>query len=186
MYSLFLEKKESVPSTAETSSSPSIPVTPLRRKSVDPIDVDTLPRPVAPLRRKSVDPPSPIDVDALPKSVTPTTPIRQKSINPLSSMIVDDDRYERRSSFGDNRQCSLLLTDKEYSQSRSGSPSLRYENPYLTTKEFNYTMKVIDDKFTALYQLCRHISKQLEENSKSLKKIVAVDELSESFWNVSL
>lgn len=56
---------------------------------------------------------------------------------------------------------------------------------YLTKEEFDYTMKLIDGKIAALYKLCRFISEQQQDNTKSLKRLVALDELSEGFWNVS-
>jgi hypothetical protein len=57
--------------------------------------------------------------------------------------------------------------------------------PYLSLEDFTYSMTLVDKKITALYELCRYISSQQQENSKSLKKLVALDELTESFWNVS-
>jgi hypothetical protein len=56
---------------------------------------------------------------------------------------------------------------------------------YLTKEEFDYTMKLIDGKIAALYKLCRFISEQQQDNTKSLKRLVVLDELSEGFWNVS-
>ena len=43
----------------------------------------------------------------------------------------------------------------------------------------------MDDKINSLYKLCRFISDQQEKIANSLKKLVALDELSENFWNVS-
>ena len=57
--------------------------------------------------------------------------------------------------------------------------------PYLTTNEFNYTMSVIDEKIGLLYKFRRFISETQQENKKALKKLVALDELSDVFWNVS-
>jgi hypothetical protein len=99
-------------------------------------------------------------------------------------MAIDDENREENYSFGDDRE-NALPTGKEDSHSRSGTPPLQYEGPYLTNKEFIYTMGLLDKKITTLYRLCRHISEQQQENSKSLKKLVAIDELSEQFWNVS-
>jgi hypothetical protein len=56
---------------------------------------------------------------------------------------------------------------------------------YLKTKDFNYTMKLMDDKINSLYKLCRYISDKQENMETSLKKLVALDELSDNFWNVS-
>lgn len=56
---------------------------------------------------------------------------------------------------------------------------------YLTAKDFYYSMNVIDEKITSLYKLCRYIGEQQQKDSKSLQKLVALDELSDDFWNVS-
>jgi hypothetical protein len=56
---------------------------------------------------------------------------------------------------------------------------------YITTKEFEYTMNLFDEKLNSLYKLCRFMSDTQQENKKSLKKLVALDELSDTFWNVS-
>ena len=56
---------------------------------------------------------------------------------------------------------------------------------YLMTKDFNYAMTVLDDKINSLYRLCRYIGDQQQNMADSLQKLVALDELSEQFWNVS-
>jgi hypothetical protein len=56
---------------------------------------------------------------------------------------------------------------------------------YLTKEEFNYTMNLLDTKISSLYTLCRYISDKQQEDSKALKKLVALDDLSNDFWNVS-
>ena len=56
---------------------------------------------------------------------------------------------------------------------------------YLMTKDFNYAMTVLDDKINSLYRLCRYIGDQQQNMADSLRKLVALDELSEQFWNVS-
>jgi hypothetical protein len=45
-------------------------------------------------------------------------------------------------------------------------------------------MKIMDEKINALYKLCRYIGEQQEQNTKSLKKLIAFDELSDQFWSV--
>jgi hypothetical protein len=64
------------------------------------------------------------------------------------------------------------------------STTSKVDEPYLTSKEFNYTMKIMDEKINALYKLCRYIGEQQEQNMKSLKKLIAFDELSDQFWSV--
>ena len=46
-------------------------------------------------------------------------------------------------------------------------------------------MKLFDVKISAIYKLIRYISDKQNEDSKDLKRLVALDELSEDFWNVS-
>ncbi|CAG8578174.1 2655_t:CDS:2, partial [Dentiscutata heterogama] len=57
------------------------------------------------------------------------------------------------------------------------------EKTSLTTDEFNYTIKLLDQRINALYQLCRFIVTKQKETSKNIKKLLAFDELSDSFWN---
>src|SRR5256884_4679964 len=64
-------------------------------------------------------------------------------------------------------------------------PTSEIPGAYLKTKDFNYTMQLMDDKINSLYKLCRYISDQQEKMATSLKKLVVLDELSENFWNVS-
>ena len=46
-------------------------------------------------------------------------------------------------------------------------------------------MTLIDNKINVLYKLCRHIGDEQQENSRLISKLVAIDELSDEFWNVS-
>ena len=59
------------------------------------------------------------------------------------------------------------------------------EASYLTKTDFNYSMNILDKKIISLYKLCRFTADQQQEMAKSMKKLVALDELSEDFWNVS-
>ena len=52
---------------------------------------------------------------------------------------------------------SLRSLAKSASTSTSSTPTPQTQGPYLTTKDFNYTMTLIDNKINALYKLCRHI-----------------------------
>ena len=64
-------------------------------------------------------------------------------------------------------------------------PTSEISGTFLKTKDFNYTIQLMDNKINSLYKLCRFISDQQEKTANSLKKLVALDELSENFWNVS-
>jgi hypothetical protein len=83
----------------------------------------------------------------------------------------------------DNQQePEVLITKPTYKQpliNRSVSRT------YLTKEEFDYTMNLLDTKISSLYTLCRYISDKQQEDSKALKKLVALDDLSNDFWNVS-
>ena len=79
-----------------------------------------------------------------------------------------------------------LAKSASASTSTSSTPTPQTQaGPYLTTKDFNYTMTLIDNKINALYKLCRHIGDEQQENSRLISRLVAVDELSDGFWNVS-
>ena len=94
-------------------------------------------------------------------------------------MVIDDDiayepaadsPYKLVLSFGNNNNCV---------------PTSEIPGTYLKKQDFNYTMQLMDDKINSLYKLCRFISDQQEKMANSLKKLVAFDELSENFWNIS-
>jgi hypothetical protein len=46
-------------------------------------------------------------------------------------------------------------------------------------------MELFNEKITSVYKLCKFIADSQQEENKSLKKLVALDELSDTFWNVS-
>ena len=75
--------------------------------------------------------------------------------------------------------------DNDYFKSCSLDKAKTGAGIYITAKEFEYTMKLFDEKLNSLYKLCRFISDTQQENKKSLKKLVALDELFGTFWNVS-
>jgi hypothetical protein len=104
---------------------------------------------------------------------TPMAPSRRKS-NDSASMSIDDDGPSSP-------------TNEESIMSQSSSKRLLAEQTvtYLTTEEFKYTMDLLDSKINAIYKVCRFISDQQQENTKSLAKLVALDELSDNFWKVS-
>src|ERR1044071_5596119 len=104
---------------------------------------------------------------------------RRKSRDPSSVEMVDDDNPSPVS-----KEFSSLHSLVK-SASTSSTPTPQTQGPYLTTKDFNYTMTLIDNKINALYKLCRHIGDEQQENSRLISKLVAIDELSDGFWNVS-
>ncbi len=101
--------------------------------------------------------------------------------------LMDTDNYEPQDVLG------ISGKDDEYMNAsiiRGSSKQTPYNSgdkarTYITTEEFNYTMGLLDAKINSVYRLCRYISDQQQQNTKSLKKLVAIDELSDDFWNVS-
>ncbi|GBB97636.1 hypothetical protein RclHR1_03020014 [Rhizophagus clarus] len=76
------------------------------------------------------------------------------------------------------------ISDQDYDT----SPALdgKTDSSHVTLKDFNYSITLINKKINALYEICRFISSQQQENLKSLNKLVALDELSDGFWNKSV
>ena len=110
-----------------------------------------------------------------------TTPPRKKSNESFTPMSIKD-------------STNALLTRKKSTDSMMIDIDVNSSPPppvdlapvqELTIKEFNYTMKMMDDKISSIYRLCRYIGDQQREMATALKKLVALDELSENFWNVS-
>ena len=67
-----------------------------------------------------------------------------------------------------------------------GSVDLQSENNErpVTYAEFNYTMNIFNNKMNTVYELCRFIGDQQREQTKNIKKLITVDELSDEFWKV--
>jgi len=110
---------------------------------------------------------------------------RRKS---LELMEIDDIRDDSFDSFDNNNQRESAATGVHISlQRRPPQPLVNKSvtKTYLTKEEFDYTMNLVDTKITSVYKLCRYIGDKQNENSKALKRLVAFDELSEGFWNVS-
>lgn len=167
-----------------------------RRKSLDPPPLED----IVGTRRQSLDQPPLEDITGTRRqSLVPpyledvVVDTRRKSRDPSSVEMVDADNLN-----DDNP----LPVSKEFSSQRSlaksaststsstptptsSTPTPQTQGPYLTTKDFNYTMTLLDNKINALYKLCRHIGDEQQENSRLISKLVAIDELSDGFWNVS-
>ena len=104
---------------------------------------------------------------------------REKSVDliPMDLDKADDSHTELKHNQRESVVTNVLISSRGQSKNMPKA--------YLTKEEFDYTMKLIDGKIAALYKLCRFISEQQQDNTKSLKRLVALDELSEGFWNVS-
>lgn len=189
--------------SAETNSSESASVTPpahdkndlttsvtstknkskiIRSISVEPMNVDT---PDGPFRLII---PNDLDLDATNITrVTQKNSAEQNATNTDTTVIISPNLSQRNSTEHmnideDNIHDNL---DNDYFKSCSLDKAETGAGTYITTKEFEYTMKLFDEKLNSLYKLCRFISDTQQENKKSLKKLVALDELSGVFWNVS-
>ena len=46
-------------------------------------------------------------------------------------------------------------------------------------------MGLVNEKINSIYKLCKFIADIQQDGKKSLQKLVAIDELSDSFWGVS-
>jgi hypothetical protein len=130
-----------------------------------------------PTGRKSSESANPMNVEEhISPAPTPLAELGRKKST--ESMVIDDDiayspaaddPYNLIIPFGNNNR----------------APTSEISDTYLKTKDFNYTMQLMDEKINSLYKLCRYISDQQEKTATSLKKLVALDELSDNFWNVS-
>ena len=100
---------------------------------------------------------------------------RKKS---TESMVIDDEIAYSPAADDDHFKLIIPFDNNNV-------PTSEIPGTYLKTKDFNYTMQLMDDKINSLYKLCRYISDQQEKTATSLKKLVALDELLENFWNVS-
>lgn len=113
-------------------------------------------------------------------------PQRQKSseqmeVDEFGEFGRDDDEYFD-SLENDPRESATSVTSR-----RPPQPLIKKSvaKTYLTKEEFDYTIKLLDAKINSIYKLCKYIGDKQNENSKDLKRLVALDELSEEFWNVS-
>lgn len=102
----------------------------------------------------------------------------------------EDSRYDNSyDSFGVHSNFDELDRDNvEVPNPKVNNPQVNEEDPsdiYLRKKDFNYTMELIDTKLTSVYKLCKYISEVQQTEKKCLQKLVALDELTDSFWNVS-
>ena len=86
---------------------------------------------------------------------------------------------------GGNREDMLIIHNSGFSQTPADNSGEKKAETYLTARDFSYSIGLLDEKINSLYKLCRYISDQQQKNTKSLKKLVAIDELTEGFWNVS-
>ena len=92
-----------------------------------------------------------------------------------------------RDEFLDNIDNNNLHESVTVTSRRPSQPLIKKSvaKTYLTKEEFDYTMNLFDTKINSIYKLCRYIGDKQNDNSKDLKRLVALDELSEEFWNVS-
>ncbi|GET03194.1 hypothetical protein GLOIN_2v1870636 [Rhizophagus clarus] len=93
------------------------------------------------------------------------------NIEDNSSLVEHEHSVERNTHISDQDYATLPALAGETDSS------------HITLKDFNYSITLIDKKINVLYEICRFISSQQQENSKSLNKLVAFDELSDGFWN---
>ena len=146
------------------------------------------------------------DQETLPINLSQTSVdmVRRKSNESLSSDVNMAQRKSNESLSSDVNMAQRKSTEKEpmymeldndyFDNNLPGGPtkdrvSTTPQGPAfatnLTKEEFDYTMGLFDAKITSLYKLCKFIGNKQQENSKALRRLVALDELSDDFWNVS-
>lgn len=138
----------------------------------------------------SSEKPPRISVDKNPLIIIdePIPEIPRKLSTESFPMSIDEDKHDSDHESDNRREPFKLVLDDAVASSPLPNPQSlinKVGGPYLTSEEFNYTMKIMDDKINALYKLCRYIGQQQEQTTNLLKKLVAHDELSEQFWSVS-
>ena len=111
-----------------------------------------------------------------------TTPPRKKSNESFTPMSIED---STNALLTRKKSTDSMMIDIDVNSSPPPPPVDLAPVQELTIKEFNYAMKMMDDKISSIYRLCRYIGDQQREMATALKKLVALDELSENFWNVS-
>jgi len=114
-----------------------------------------------------------------PMNVEEQAPLAELDRKKSTESMVIDDKIAYSPAADDDHFKLIIPFDN------NNVPTSEIPGTYLKTKDFNYTMQLMDDKINSLYKLCRYISDQQEKTATSLKKLVALDELSENFWNVS-
>jgi len=50
--------------------------------------------------------------------------------------------------------------------------------------EFEFSLSRVDDKINSLYNICLRLEEWQQEILKGVKKLIAIDELSDRFWKV--
>ena len=103
---------------------------------------------------------------------------------------MDVDEFDHDESSNDNNDDNLhesatTVISRRPSQRTSPLINKSVAKSYVTKEDFDYTMNLFDIKINSIYKLCKHIGEKQNENTKALKRLVALDELSDGFWNVS-
>jgi hypothetical protein len=112
---------------------------------------------------------------------------RRKSVElaPMDLDKADDSRDPYYGCFDDDDHRESVVTNVVIPRGQNSKNIPNMPKAYLTREEFENTIAMLDKKIGALYKLNRHISDQQQENTRSLNRLVALDELSGEFWNVS-
>jgi hypothetical protein len=97
------------------------------------------------------------------------------------SMQIDVGYYDDRDDRDNHDNCD----NRDNERMSLARPHNIEKEHYLTIDEFNYTMKILDEKINSLYKLCRHMSEQQQKDTQIIQRLAMADELSDEFWNVS-
>ena len=66
----------------------------------------------------------------------------------------------------------------------SPEPNVTQSQRPVTVAEFEFCLSRVDEKINSLYKLCLRLDKRQQEILKGIKKLVALDELSDGFWKI--
>ena len=100
----------------------------------------------------------------------------EKPTDPFT-LVVDEDILKSIARKTSNSSDMMIDEPEESSEDKE-------DKKYLTANEFYYTMDLVDKKINSLYKLNKYVADQQHQNTQLLKKLVALDELSDEFWNV--
>jgi len=54
----------------------------------------------------------------------------------------------------------------------------------MTAFEFEFSLSRVNDKINSLYNICLRLEERQQEILKGIKKLIAIDKLSDGFWKV--
>jgi hypothetical protein len=102
----------------------------------------------------------------------------------ISAIPPQDTTIQQETTPQDTAPQDTALPDPDISQLPLFSLEAGDDQRALTLAEFEYTVKIMNTKIDAIYRLCRFLGDEQRDIIKGVKKLVAIDELSDGFWKV--